>query len=149
MRTAKSSINPEELDIKRMRFKRAVTGALTIEIPGDKEGKRANALAERLLSLFAGKEEVRIARPTKTVELRIRNLDDSVTAEEVALAVAESGECLLTEIKRGAVSRALNGLGQVAAANRIVAAGRIRVGWASARVELLDVRPLQCFECLE
>lgn len=122
--------------------------------PG-KEGKRASALAERLTTLFEGNEEVRIARPTKTAELRIKDLDDSVTAEEVALAVAESGECLVGEVKTGIVSRAPNGLGTIwmrcplMAANRVAAAGHIRVGWANARVELLDVRPLQCFKCLE
>lgn len=155
MRTAKSSIKPEDMDITRMHFKRAVTGALTMEIPGDKDGKKASALAERLTALFAGNEEIRVARPIKTAELRVKDLDDSVTAGEVSGAVAESGGCPAEEVRAGAVSRAPNGLGTVwvrcplTAANKIAAMGRIRVGWASARVELLGVRPLQCFRCLE
>lgn len=111
MKTAKASIKPEDLEITRMRFKRAVTGALTMEIPGDKDGRKAGALAERLAALFAGKEEIRVARPIKTAEIRIKDLDDSVTAGEVALAVAESGGCPAAEVRTGAVCRAPNGLG--------------------------------------
>lgn len=155
MRTAKASIKPEDLEITRMRFKRVVTGALTMEIPGDRDGRKAGALAECLAALFAGNEEIRVARLIKTVELRIKDLDDSVTAGEVAQAVAESGDCLVADVKTGAVSWAPNGLGTIwvkcplTAANKIAVAGRIKVGWASTRVELLDVRPLQCFKCLE
>lgn len=81
---ARASINPEDLAITKMHFKRAITGALTIEIPGDKDGQKTSALAERLTSLFKGNEEVKIARSIKTAELRVKNLDDSVTVEEVS-----------------------------------------------------------------
>ncbi|KYQ60025.1 hypothetical protein ALC60_00937 [Trachymyrmex zeteki] len=37
----------------------------------------------------------------------------------------------------------------VVAAKKICEAGRIKVGWVSARVALLNVRHLQCFKCLE
>lgn len=139
MRTAKASIKPEDLEITRMRFKRAVTGALTMEIPGDKEGRKAAALAERLAALFADKEEIRVARPIKTAEIRIKNLDDSVTAGEVALAVAEFGGCSAANVRTGAVSRAPNGLGTIwvkcplTAANKVAAVGRIRVGQVPGR----------------
>lgn len=154
MRQAKASIKLEDLEITKLNFKTAVTGALALEIPGDKDGSKAGALACRMQALFAGNEEVRMARPIKTAELRIKDLEDSVTAEEVALAVAEVGECRPEDIKAGAVSRAPNGLRSVwircplAAAGKITTAGRIKVGWANARVELLGVRPLQCYKCL-
>lgn len=124
MRTAKASIKPEDLEITRMRFKRAVTGALTMEIPGDREGKKANALAERLTTLFAGNEEIKVVRPTKTAELRIKDLDDSVTAGEVSKAVAESGGCLVEEVRTGAVSRAPNGLARSGHLGEMSADGR-------------------------
>lgn len=106
-------------------------------------------------SLFKGNEEIKIARPIKTAELRIKGLDDSVIAGEVAQAVAKSGGCTVTEVKTRTVSRAPNGLGTIwvrcplTAANKVAVLGHIRIGWASARTELLDVRPLQCFKCLE
>ncbi|XP_063892193.1 uncharacterized protein LOC126054396 [Helicoverpa armigera] len=37
-------------------------------------------------------EDVRVSRPMKTAEVRIAGLDDSVTSEEVAAAVARGGE---------------------------------------------------------
>ncbi|KAM0727856.1 putative 50 kDa protein in type I retrotransposable element R1DM [Formica fusca] len=37
----------------------------------------------------------------------------------------------------------------VAATVKVVAAGKIHVGWTMARVESLSARPLQCFRCLE
>lgn len=134
-----------------VRFKRAVTGALTIEIPGNKEGKRASALAERLASLFEGNEEVRIARPIKTAELRIKDLDDSVTAGEVAQAVAGSGECSIEEVKTGVISRTPNGLGTIwircplTAANRIAAAGHIRVDWVERQGRVVGLAPSPMF----
>lgn len=54
---AKASIKLEDLEITKFNFKRAVTGALTLEIPGDKDDK-AGALAGRMQSLFAGNEEI-------------------------------------------------------------------------------------------
>lgn len=76
-------------------------------------------------NLFAGNEEVRIARPIKTSELRIKDLDDSVTAEEVALAVAEAGECQTADVKAGTISRASNGLGTIWVRCPLTAAGKI------------------------
>ncbi|XP_047543188.1 zinc finger protein GIS2-like [Vanessa atalanta] len=37
----------------------------------------------------------------------------------------------------------------VAAAKRVLEVGRVKVGWVSARVKLLEPRPLRCFRCLE
>lgn len=72
MRTAKASIKPEDLAIERMRFKRAVTGALTMEILGDKDGQKASALAEHLTTLFKGNEEIRIAGQRRRLSLGSR-----------------------------------------------------------------------------
>lgn len=37
----------------------------------------------------------------------------------------------------------------MAAAVKVTDEGRIRIGWTVARVELLRVRPLQCYRCWE
>jgi len=37
----------------------------------------------------------------------------------------------------------------VAAAKKVAAAGRLTVGWVSARVKVLTPRPLRCYRCLE
>ncbi|XP_048001368.1 uncharacterized protein LOC125238124 [Leguminivora glycinivorella] len=82
-------------------------------------------------------------------------LDDSATTEEVVAAVAELGNCAAEAVKSGVISRSQNGSGTlwlscpVAAAKKVVEAGRLKVGWISARVVLLDTKPLRCYRCLE
>ncbi|XP_071576897.1 uncharacterized protein [Temnothorax nylanderi] len=89
--------------------------------------------------IFAGREGIKVARPVKTAELRIGDLDDSITTEE---PVAGGGE-------GGCRYRSVWVKCPVAAANEIAGKGRLLVGWLSARVQLLEQRPLQCFCCLE
>jgi len=80
MRAAREKIPLEQLGITELRPRRALTGALILEVVGDKEGVKANSLAERLSEALAGKEGVTINRPYKKADLRIRDLDESVSA---------------------------------------------------------------------
>ncbi|XP_036145405.1 uncharacterized protein LOC118646495 [Monomorium pharaonis] len=85
-------------------------------------------------------------------ELRVRDLDDSATREEIAAAVCDVGKCAEGEVRVGAVRGAYDGLSiawircPVAAANKIAAVGRVTVGWALCCVQLLAARPLQCYK---
>nr|XP_026496141.1 uncharacterized protein LOC113400708 [Vanessa tameamea] len=116
--------------------------------------KSADALAAKLRDVLSP-DEVQVHRPTKCVEIRVMDLDDSVTSEEVVAAVATEGGCSEGAIRPGVVVRGANGCRSlwlscpVAAAKKILVSGRIRVGWISARVLLLEPRPLRCFKCLE
>ncbi|KAM3968999.1 uncharacterized protein ACR2FA_003037 [Aphomia sociella] len=91
--------------------------------------------------------------PNKSAEIRIGDLDDSVTSADVVAAVARDGECAELLVKTGDIRRAPSGAGTVwvrcpvAAAKKLAAAGRVGVGWVSARVRLLPPRPMQCFRC--
>lgn len=89
-------------------------------------------------------------------EVRIRDLEPSLTVEEIALAVATAGNCAMEEVHVGPNMRVIaSGLGMVwircplTVANVLVREGGIRVGWSRARVDLLPPRPLQCYKCLE
>lgn len=173
MAEARRTICLADLGIHSMRVRRALTGALIFEIPGAESGaaeegrstgaaassaaSKADALAERMRGLFAAVDgpAVQIARPKKLAELRVRDLDDATTTVEVVEAVARAGGCGPTEVKVGPLKNAPNGL-QTAwvrcplrAANKIIAARRLLVGWASVRVDMLPTRTLQCFRCLE
>ncbi|XP_070160599.1 uncharacterized protein [Polyergus mexicanus] len=126
---------------------------------GEKDGptaaQRADALYADLCRVFAGKEEVRLARPVRKAELRLRGLDRSLTAAGIAAAVAGGGGCAAEEVRVGDIKFPTRGLGTawlqcpLRAANKVAAARAIQVGWSRAQVELLDKRPLQCFRCLE
>jgi len=95
----------------------------------------------------------RIARPVKSEELCVTGLDESVAKEEVAAAIAAAGGC--GDVRVGDIRRGPSGLGTAwmqcptAAAKKVVATGRVTVGWVSARVEVLAPRPMRCYRCLK
>lgn len=154
MRAAREKIPLEQLGITELRPRRALTGALILEVVGDKEGVKANSLAERLSEALAGKEGVTINRPYKKADLRIRDLDESVSARDIAQAIARIGECSAELVKVGEIKYTPGGMGTVwaqcplTAAKKVTASKRIRCGWLSYRVEALPPRGLQCYRCL-
>lgn len=155
MRLARTRIALDSLGIKDLKIRRAATGALVLEVSGAENNRKANCLAEELRALFKDKPTVRIARPIKTAEIRIRDLEGSVTSPEIALAIAAEGDCRSEDVRVGNKGVAPNGLGTVwakcplAAANILAQKRSIRIGWSRVRVEVLPMRPLQCFRCLE
>ncbi|XP_032671665.1 uncharacterized protein LOC116844352 [Odontomachus brunneus] len=99
MRRARSQIDLGELGIGDLGTRRAVTGALVLGISGPEGHARADALANRMAALFADKGDVRIARPAKRADIRVRDLDDAATVEDVVSAVAVAGGCRPGEIE--------------------------------------------------
>lgn len=132
MTEARRKVKLKELGITHVRPKIAVTGAIILEIPGENSAVK-DSLAEKLRVALADKA-VRIARPTKSADIRVVGLDDSVTKADLATVIARVGECLPAEIKVGEVRRAQSELGvawaqcPAAAAKKVVAAGRVVVG---------------------
>ncbi|XP_048005723.1 uncharacterized protein LOC125241345 [Leguminivora glycinivorella] len=150
---AKDKVKLSDLGISDLRFRRAATGARILQLPGVNSGVKADKLARELAEKLG--EEVRVSRPTKCAELRLSNLDDSVTSEEVVAAVARVGECTQDQVKAGEIRRDHTGLGTVwvrcpvTAAKKVSDGGRFLVGWSSAQVKLLEPRILRCYRCLE
>ncbi|XP_011859068.1 PREDICTED: caldesmon-like [Vollenhovia emeryi] len=155
MRYLRSQINLEKLEISSLKHRRALNGATLLEIPGGEEAKaKADSLASRIKAV-AEEKGVRVSRPAKRAEIRMKDLDESVTTEEVRDAVARVGEGPKEEIKVGSIRHTPSGFGTcwiqcgIEVAKRVAAAKKIKVGWVAARVELLEPRPLVCFKCLE
>lgn len=155
MAAAKSQINLEELNIQEIRPKRAMMGALILEIPGPDGAKKASSLKDRMEAVLKDMEGVRVNLPIKKADLRIKDILDTVEVSELRDAVAQKGECNPEEVKVGVIRRAPNGLGTawvqcpIPTANKLAAKGKIQVGWVTSRVELLPTKQLQCFRCLE
>ncbi|KOC58580.1 hypothetical protein WH47_09096, partial [Habropoda laboriosa] len=151
--TAREKIKLQDLGIPEVRPRRARTGGIILEVSGPGREEKAEALAVRLREVL--QDKARVAHPSKNGELRVSGLDDSVQPDEVAAAVAEVGGCPVAGVRTGGIRSSPNGLGTLwvrcplAAARKLAAAGRLRVGWVSARVEALKARPLQCYRCLE
>ncbi|XP_024889558.1 uncharacterized protein LOC112465963 [Temnothorax curvispinosus] len=147
-------VSLQDLGVGEFRVKRAITGALTLEVPGP-DSFKADLLCQRVAEAVAGRVGVRVARPVKTAEIRVNGLDDSVSTAELAETLARKSACPASLIQVGPIRRAPSGTGTawvrclLAAANRVVAECRLTVGWALAGVDLLEQRPLQCFRCLE
>lgn len=153
LKDAKSKLPMETLGISSVRIRMAATGARVLEIPGAMSGEKADSLAAELRKAL-NSEDVRIARPNKCAELRISELDESITSSEVAAAVAKAGGCLPEEVKTGVIRLSPSGLGSLwlrcpVVVAKKVAASRLLVGWVSARVDLLEPKPTRCYKCME
>jgi len=141
MRLARERVDIRSLGIKELRPRRARTGALLLEIPGTNGAAKADALTREMREALKEREGVAISRPTKTAEIRVKDLEDSISAAEVTEAVAESGECQPEEVRVGSIRPGTNRLGTVwircplVAANRVVRKGHLTLGWTRARVE--------------
>jgi len=98
MRLARERVNIKELGIPELKPRRARTGALLLEIPGADGGLKASALADKLRVALGDREGVRISRPVKTAEMRVKDVEDSISAAEVAKALAAQGGCDIEEV---------------------------------------------------
>ncbi|XP_059061652.1 uncharacterized protein LOC131854547 [Achroia grisella] len=153
LREAKEKISLADLGITDLRFRLGVTGCRILEVPGADTGDKANSLAAKLAEIVP-EGSVRVTRPEKSAEIRISDLDDSATAEDVVAAVVRQGGCAELSVKTGEVRRTPSGVGSiwvrcpVAAAKALTEAGRVKVGWTMARVQSLDPRPMRCYRCL-
>lgn len=151
---AKAKIKLADIGIESLKCRRTITGARMLEVSGEERGAKTDMLAARLTTAL-GHMDVRIARPVKCAELRLTGLDDSVTAAEIAEALATQGGCQREEIRVGDIRTTSSGNGMVwtrcpiNAATKVATVGQIKVGWTIVRVQLLQARPLQCYRCFE
>lgn len=151
LRKARENIELEGMGNKDTRIRRAAHGAVLIEIPGEDKFEKADLLAVKLGEVLL--EEATVTRPVVNGELYIRGLDDSVCAEEITDAIVNCGGCRTVDVRAGPITKMPNGLGSIwvrcplAAAVRVAASGRLKVGWTSARVTLQRARPVQCYRC--
>ncbi|KYN27493.1 PREDICTED: uncharacterized protein LOC108757453 [Trachymyrmex cornetzi] len=156
LKVAKAQINIDELGITDIRPRRARTGALLLEILGANGATKADVLAGKLKEIMTGQEEVMISRPEKMADVRVRDIEESISREDLIEKISQVGKCSVEKIKMGAIIKALNGLGTVwlkcllrLVVGAITQTPRLRVGWTMVRTELMLARALQCFRCLE
>lgn len=80
-------------------------------------------------------------------------MDASTTPVEVKEVIIGCSGCLDEDIRVGVIRPMANGLFTVwvqcplSAAVKVANLGKVRIGWTSARVDLLGARPTQCFRC--
>jgi hypothetical protein len=135
-------------------MKRAMTGAIIIKVSGDKDREKASLLATRLASVL-DPTTVRVAAPTRMAELKVVGIDISVTKEELRQALALAAGCGGAEVQVGEIGAFRGGLGLVlvkcpmARARKLAQAGKVALGWSTAKVIAIPKKLLQCYKCLE
>ncbi|KOC61209.1 hypothetical protein WH47_06695 [Habropoda laboriosa] len=107
---------------------------MILEIPGEGGAAKADALAAKMLEVVGG-PDIKIARPSKKLEIRITGLDDSVTSKEVAVDVSSAGQCPEGEVMVVEIRFSPYRIGAcwakcpLTAARKIVSTGRIQISW--------------------
>ncbi|XP_047533400.1 uncharacterized protein LOC125068340 [Vanessa atalanta] len=149
---AEQNVKLEDLGINGgLKVRRAATGARVLE-PPRAQTEQAEKLADKLRTLLDGVANV--VRPIRKVDIKVTGLDDSVTKEKIIAAVAREGSCPAEMLRCGDISRGPGYMGMVfvscpiAVAKKLSDAGRLLVGWSSARVYVLEQRPLRCYKCM-
>ncbi|XP_026318727.1 uncharacterized protein LOC113229378 [Hyposmocoma kahamanoa] len=152
LEAATAAVNLGDLGIPHVRVRNTQTGARILEVPGATSTEKANKLAAKLEEAIGGL--VIVTRPTKTADLRVTGLDESVTPEKIRAVVAAKGQCPPSQVSVGAIRLASNGRGSalvrcpITAAKLVAAAGRLLVGWSSAGVHVMEPFPMRCFKCM-
>ncbi|XP_043588288.1 uncharacterized protein LOC122570257 [Bombus pyrosoma] len=152
--TARRTIPLGEIGLQSVRMKKAVTGAIVIRVPGDKDREKASLLATRLAGVL-DPSKVRVGALTIKGELRLLDIDISMEKEELRETLAKAAGCSSTEVQVGEIGTSRGGLGSAwikcpaAAARKLAQAGKVALGWSIAKVIAIPKRPLQCFKCLE
>ncbi|XP_020298152.1 uncharacterized protein LOC109862494 [Pseudomyrmex gracilis] len=130
-----------------------MTRDLMIQVPGPDIAAKADALAAKMEGVLAG-TGIKIRRPSRPGNVRMRGIDDTVSREEVLAALASASKCPEGEVRLGELWALPSGLKTawvqcpISATKRLVAAKTVPMGWVLAQVEALKARPLRCYRCL-
>ncbi|KYN03567.1 hypothetical protein ALC62_05694, partial [Cyphomyrmex costatus] len=142
--------NLESLDFSELK------GSLFAGDPGDPEGaSKAKMLVDKFKEVTANIPNVMISRSEKTMEFRIKDLEDSISKEGLCQYLASLGECAIGDTKMGNINIGPNGLGSVwvrcplSTAKKITRTPRLKIEWTSVRIDILPGRKIQCYRCLE
>ncbi|XP_045533791.1 uncharacterized protein LOC123720954 [Papilio machaon] len=154
LKEAKEKLDLKEtIGVESVQFRRAVTGATIIRIPGATSAPKADILAQKLQEIYQN-DDIKVSRPEKMVDVKIEGLDDSITPEEVKEAIIKKGACTSDQVRAGQLRQNRSGLFDIWAqvpvttAKRLVT-GRFLVGWVAAKVIIGRPRELRCYRCMQ
>lgn len=148
---ARGNVNLKALGIQTTVIRRAVSGAIVIEVPGP-HGKQLAATLKNNLESVLG-EDARVTNPVAVGELRLRGIEPSTTQEDILEELEAISGTPREEFKVSAISIMRDGLGMswvscpLQAAVRVAERGALALGWTRVKVELLQKRPVQCYKC--
>nr|XP_033199900.1 uncharacterized protein LOC117162154 [Bombus vancouverensis nearcticus] len=130
-----------------MRMRKTITGGVILEVPEDRGREKAAALAAQLTRAL-DPNEVRVATSFRAAEARVSLIDIAATKAEIQNTLARESGCKPEDIRLGEIRPARNGLGTVwirgpaSAVRKLAQAGKVAIGWSTAKVEAIERRPL-------
>ncbi|KMQ88054.1 gag-pol polyprotein [Lasius niger] len=151
LKKARGAISLENMNIERTKVRKAANGSLLIEVMGPGGASKALELRDKLHEVL--KDQAKITRPVVKGELRLVGLHDAIPPDEVVRVIASYRDCIVDDVKVGAIRPLNNGLFTawiqcpLNAAIRMANHRKISIGWTMARVDLLSSRPTQCYRC--
>ncbi|XP_026746712.1 MAP7 domain-containing protein 1-like [Trichoplusia ni] len=158
LRQARETIDLDKMGVDMVadpiRIRRAQTGARILELPKNIGREAADDMAKQLRAKYG--DDVKVTTPVRCAELRVTNLDESVTREDILGVATRQGQCAPDQIKVGELrpspgakfSAVMKCPLEVASKLVTSKTQKFLVGWSSARVVQLDARPMKCFRCL-
>lgn len=148
---ARDGVSLKDLGIQSTVIRRAVNGALIIEVP-DPQGKQLAATLRDSLTEALG-DEANVQNPVATGELRLRGIDPSTTTEDIYGELESLSGCQHKDIKVSPIRNMRDGMGiawvtcPLQIAVRLAEAGVVALGWTRVKIELLRKRLVQCYKC--
>ncbi|KAI4474218.1 hypothetical protein M0802_015726 [Mischocyttarus mexicanus] len=147
----REKVDVSSLGLDGMRCRRGATGSYIYRIRGSQADEKAAKLVAAISTAVPG---VRSSCPRRFRELRILDLDPSVSGVEIRDSLArlsEGTDPKLVEV--GEVVAGKGNLGQVyvrapeTVVREAVKRGSLTLGWTRVRVVGLPRRPIRCFRC--
>lgn len=148
---AREKVSLSDLGIQNTVIRRAMNGAIVIEVSGPQGKQLAGTLSTNLAAVLG--EEARVLNPVAMGELRLRGIDPSTTAEEIRVELEALSGCNRQDLRVSPVNTMRDGMGvawvkcPLEIAVRLAEKGAVALGWTRVKIELLKKKPVQCFKC--
>lgn len=74
-----------------------MTGGVIIEIADDEEGEKADVLRDKINEALDS-SKIRVSRPVKKIQMRLTEIDDSITVNEIRQEITKVDSCKSVDI---------------------------------------------------
>ncbi|XP_055604980.1 uncharacterized protein LOC129753206 [Uranotaenia lowii] len=151
LRQMRTNEDLADLGEKVRRIRRTRTGEMILELKRG-AGNSSGTLTAKAAEALGDKAEVRAL--CKEVTIRVKNLDEVTTEDELRVALVEQckicSDQMTVRLRNGPPKSGMQiGLVKlpVAAANAALRCGRLKVGWSICQISIPH-QPDRCFKCL-
>ncbi|GAB1869618.1 Reverse transcriptase [Camponotus japonicus] len=148
---AREKVCLKDLGIQTTTIRRAINGAIIIEVPGPQGKQLADSLRNNLEAVIG--DDAKVHNPIAKGELRLRGIEPSTTQEEILMELEAISGLPRRDFKVSDIVSMKDGMGvtwiicPLQAAVKIAEKGVLTLGWTRVKIDLLKKRPIQCYKC--